>query len=860
MRGFTAVKALLCGGLLWLAQSSQGQGEVAGWIRAMEGEAAEIMAAPADERAQRAVQAWTRLDRQFPLYSDWMLQDGPEEPLALASPAGGRNRSQAVVLGEPLAGLLTEQGTARWVRMIRRVFTELGPEAHPLDGELRALARRDSSPSETEWARLYLAACRLRRARRLQPLLEQEWEGVVFARHYIMGGSHYAYAEGLSDAPRERYFLPGSSLCLLRMVDGEPVVETLLDDPTGVIRDVDVSWDGAQILFAWKKSRDQDDYGLYIMDVDTREVRQITGELGHADYEGVFLPDGDIVFNSTRCVQIVDCWWTVVSNLYTCGPDGRFLRRLSFDQVHTNYPAVTHDGRVLYTRWDYNDRGQVYPQGLFQMFPDGTGQMEFYGNNSWFPTTILHARSIPGSQKVLSVFTGHHSYQAGKLGVLDPGRGRQENQGAQLVAPVRDTPAERIDAYGQEGDLFMYPYPIDDHHFLVSYAPRGWDDNRGEGRRRTVFGLYFMDLDGRRELLDRDAQNGVSAGRMVPLATRTPPHVRPSAVDYRKDTGVYYVQDVYDGVGLAGVERGTIHALRVVALDYRVAGIGSVRNSGPAGSATVSTPIAIGGGSWDVKIPIGLARVQADGSALFEAPARTPLYFQALDEHGQAVQSMRSWSTLQPGEFFSCIGCHADKNEAPAPGRGATLAMRAGVQKLEPVYGPVEGFSYNQRIQPLLDQHCIGCHSGNENQREAPFSLARVERVDPGAGRSWNESYLRLVGGGPDRGLVRWINAQSIPPVLPPYNAGAAVSPLMRLLREGHHEVQLSDRDLATLAAWIDLAVPFAGDYTEANVWSERELSAYAHFLEKRQAAEALDAENIRDYIRERQGVPVARH
>ena len=109
------------------------------------------------------------------------------------------------------------------------------------------------------------------------------------------------------------------------------------------------------------------------------------------------------------------------------------------------------DGRVIYTRWDYNDRGQIFVQPLFQMNPDGTGQTEFYGNNSWFPTTIAHARGIPGTQKVLAILCGHHTPQAGKLAVIDPARGRQENAGVQLVAPVRDTPAERTDAYGQAG-------------------------------------------------------------------------------------------------------------------------------------------------------------------------------------------------------------------------------------------------------------------------------------------------------------------------------------------------------------------------------------------------------------------------
>ncbi len=840
--------------------------EASEWLDAMREEARKIRSVPENERAGRAVQAWNTLERRFPLPSDWMLQDSPDEPLSMASPAGGSSgyvRPQQELIGDTLVQLLTEHDTSRWLAMTDRVLTELGPEANHLADERRELSRRGSAATELELAQLYLQACRLRRQHRLEPLLKQDWEGIVFARHFNMGGSFYGYTEALSDARRERNFLRGSELLLLRLDDdGTPVVETLLEDGDGVIRDVDVSWDGTEILFSWKKSDRGDDYSLYIMDVETREVRAVTEGLGHADYEGVFLPNGDIVFSSTRNVQIVDCFWTEVSNLYTVSADGRFMRRLGFDQVHTNYPTVTADGRVLYTRWDYNDRTQVFIHGLFQMNPDGTSQMEYYGNSSWFPTSILHARHIPGTQKTLAVFTGHHTFQAGKLGVLDPNRGRQENQGAQLVAPVRETPAERIDKYGQCGDLFMYPYPVDEQHFLVSYSPRGYE---GRNRRRysTVFGLYFMDMDGRRELLDRDTERNYrnpSTGRMVPLVSREPPHERPSMVDYRKDTGTYYVENVYEGVGLEGVERGTIKWLRVVGLEYRVAGIGAHRQSGAGGHTAVITPIGTQNASWDVKEIFGRAKVHEDGSALFEAPARTPLYFQALDEHGQAVQSMRSWSTLQPGEFLSCIGCHhTHKQEAPRPGAGTSRAMQAGIQELEPYYGPPEGFSYDQRIQPILDRHCVDCHSEGEQVDGAPFSLADTVQVDGGAQRKWTASYLRLTDGGPDRGPVRWIDAMSGPPMLPPYTAGAAVSPMMEMLHEGHHDVQLSEREMGMLAAWIDLAVPFCGDYAEANTWNDSDKQMYNHFLEKRRDMETLEADNIADFIRERQGVPDAR-
>lgn len=847
------------------------------WVAALHAAKAKVSPLSGPERAAAAQDAWRRVERRFPLAGDWMLQDAFDEPLWEHVPAGGQDdwRSQRELIGDKLADLLEDVNAKRWVRMTRRVLDEVGDDGIPLAAELTAVSRRDD---EVTLASLYLHACEVRRAKRLAPWLKQWGDGIVFARHYNMGGSHYAYTEGLSDAQSERHFRSGSALCRLRMEGTKAVVETLLEAPDGVIRDVDVSWDGKTILFAWKKSDLQDDYSLYTMDAAARTIAPVTGALGHADYEGVFLPNGDIIFNSTRCVQIVDCWWTEVSNLYTCAPDGRFLRRLSFDQVHTNYPTVTEDGRVLYTRWDYNDRGQIFPQGLFQMYPDGTAQMEFYGNTSWFPTTLIHARGIPGTQKTLAVLTGHHSLQAGKLGVLDPSLGRQENRGAQLVAPVRDTPAERIDAYGQEGDIFMYPWPLDERHVLVSYAPRGWED-RGEGRYRTVFGLYFMDMDGRRELLDIDTQKEISAGRMVPLGPRPRPHIRPSRVDYRRNTGIYYVQDVYEGPGLEGVPRGTIKNLRVVSLSFRAAGIGSNDNHGPAGGAMLSTPVSLRG-CWDVKTVLGRAKVHEDGSAMFEVPARTPVYFQALDEKGRAVQTMRTWSTLQPGESFSCVGCHSENKHAAPPLRKATRAMRAGAQPLEREDGLPKGFSFRTRVQPILDRNCTACHNDREDvrfagrlliqqdyspavetrqdangERPRAFSLLGTPNLDAEAKRYWSDAYLALTGASqsafeaPDRGMVRWLHPQSAPPMLPPYHTGAAKSPLITMLEEGHRDVKLTPRDLQTIALWIDLTIPYIGDYAEANAWSEEEMQMYDHFLEKRLKMEAVERGNIQALI-----------
>ncbi len=709
-------------------------------------------------------------------------------------------------------------------------------EDHPLAGELRQLTE-STSPVDPRWMDLYLHACGERRQLRMGPHVHK-FPRIIFTRHHDIGGQHYAYTEDVSDSPYDdnNPFPHSGQLCLLEM-DGLCGRErVLLDEPDGLIRDPDVSYDGRRVLFARRSSMTEDDYHLYEMDMADQSVRQLTFGEGVADIEPAYLPGGDIVFNSTRCQQIVDCWWADVSNLYTCDGDGRFLRRISFDQVHTNYPQVLPDGRVIFTRWDYNDRGQLFPQPLFEMNPDGTMQRGYYGNSSWFPTTILHARGIPESQKLVCVLSGHHTYQKGKLALIDPSKGREENLGTQLIAPVRTTEAVKIDKYGYQGEQFQYPYALSETEFLVTYSTEG--SLQGRSASTKPFGIYFMTIDGRRELLT--ATPTISSSQSIPLMPRPEPRVRSSLVDYREATGTYVLHDVYSGPGLEGVARGTVKQLRVVALEFRAAGIGSGRNRGPAGGALVSTPISING-AWDVKRVLGTAPVYGDGSAAFEVPARTPLYFQALDEEGHVVQTMRSWSTLQPGETFSCVGCHDHKNTSTPLG-AAPLALQAGAAPLQPFGDPNQGYSFIRRVQPILDKHCVECHN-RKTLDEGKISLEATGDLDERAQKIWSDAYKALAN--PD--YTNWVSPQSVPDQLPPYSTGAARSKLIEMLEAEHEDVALSPAELAEIACWIDLGVPFTGDYTEA--MPDDQAAKYTFYLNKRRQWAAEGERNIKTLL-----------
>jgi len=788
------------------------------------------------EESRIADRLWAAIESSDELLADWLWQDF------------GRMDIASIFLEKDISGLFD-------LAILKAVA-----DTTALAGAKWGNAKLPENCDDKTKLEYYKKVCSERRKARLARI-KKEMPEIVYARHFVMGGSHYAYTEALSDAQAERQFSPGGKLCKAQWQDGIWKESTLLETDKGIIRDADVSYDGNKVLFSWKKSDREDDYHLYEMDAKSGEIRQLTEGLGIADYEGCYLPDGNILFNSTRCMQIVDCWWTEVSNMYRCDKDGKNIYRMGVDQVHVNYPSIGDDGNILYTRWEYNDRSQMFPQPLFQMAPDGTQQRAVYGENSWFPTTIAHARKIPGSHKIFAVATGHHSRQPGALIMIDPAKGRQEAEGVQLIAPVRETEAVRVDSLGQGQELFAYPYPLDEESMLVMCNPAGWGHDKKlkgrEARRRedrtTGFGIYWMDIHGNREILV--SRSGLSCGRPVPLHPRKRPDVRPSMVDYKKSEGTFYIQDVYAGEPMAGVERGTVKTLRVVEIEYRLAGIGNNGNGGAGGGALVSTPVAIGNGTWDPKILIGDAKVHQDGSVFFKTDSRKPVYFMLLDENGRMIQTMRSWTILQPGENSACIGCHESKDRVPAVS-GLSMAMSAGVQQLAPINGPRRGFSYLKEVQPILNKHCIKCHDGKDDKKP-DLTAAVVEDHD--AKRAWTRSYLSLTHASPDdkkklskwRGnadhkVLNWISAGSTVKLLPPSSSGSNNSALFaERLDKGHCKTITRD-EIKVLAMWVDLGVPFCEDYVEANIWNDKEKEKYAYYKAKRDCAEKEDQETLK--------------
>ena len=219
---------------------------------------------------------------------------------------------------------------------------------------------------------------------------------------------------------------------------------------------------------------------IWEIKADGTGLRQVTpGEEPDVDnYNACYLPDGRILFDSTRCFQGVPCvgGGNTVANLCLMDADGSHARQLCFDQDHDWYPSLLNDGRVLYTRWEYTDTPHYFTRLLFHMNPDGTNQAEYYNSNSNWPNSTFYAKAIPNHPtKVVAVISGHHGVpRMGELMIFDPAKGRYEAEGAVQRIPgygVKVEPVIGDQIVGNSWPKFLHPYPLSDKYFLTAMKP-----------------------------------------------------------------------------------------------------------------------------------------------------------------------------------------------------------------------------------------------------------------------------------------------------------------------------------------------------------------------------------------------------
>jgi len=647
---------------------------------------------------------------------------------------------------------------------------------------LAALSPREDDEAREELARLQREA-----------LLFDLDRVLVIKRHEINASHVYTYHyEGQEN---------GGGLYVARLHQPDAAPLELVASPDGQILDCDLSYDGTQVLFSWRR-KTGDGYHLWTVNIDGSGLQQLTDGPWH-DYNACWLPDGGIAFLSTRAPQFAYCWHAPVGILHRMAADGSNVVRLSANYLNDFTPAVLEDGRLIYTRWEYVDRPAIPIQSLWTINPDGTGLAGYFGNRVLSPGTFMEARQIPGTTKIICTMTGHNGPTRGAIGVVDRSRGVNAQEAIENITPDTAVPAVDKGNGNTDGSkLYSGPLPLDAKRFLVSA--------RGPILVRDLAGTCAS------LALARPA-DGMQYFCATPVRPRTRPPAIPSRLPAdaasQPPLATLYLQDVYAGLEPA-VPRGDVKSIRVVRELQK-----TVRIDPGLRAFGFQFPVISCGATYAGKDVIGEVDVNPDGSAYFQVPSGVPLYFMALDKDGKAVQRMRSFTHLMPGEVQGCVGCHESRLDSP-------LRHVAGLgiepKQLQPPEWGSGGFDYSRVVQPVLDQHCVSCH----------HPLDTTNTIDlTGDKTDWfNVSYdvlARERQGGRGTQYVNWIptyNGQEWNILqVAPKTWGSPQSRLADLVLSGHPDtagsprIQLTAAERRRILAWIDLNVPYYGSSETAH-------------------------------------------
>ena len=587
-------------------------------------------------------------------------------------------------------------------------------------------------------------------------------------------------------------FQGGGAVRVLHLADGGRV-ETLLDLPKGVARDPDVHPSGERVLLSIRQDP-ADDYHIYEMDLrpGARGVlRQLTSLPGVTDIDPCYLPDGRIVFTSTREPKFCMCNRHIMGNLFRMDGDGANVHQIGRSTLHEGHPALMPDGTLLYDRWEYVDRNFGDAQGVWTCRPDGTNHAVFWGNNTPSPGGVIDARAIAGTDRFVATFTSCHDRPWGALAVVDRALGLDGRPPVVHTWPpdaVEHVMVGNFDRFKLVTPKYEDPYPLADasvpasvgRYFLCSRQMTG-----------EAMGIFLVDVFGNEVLVYAEAPGCFDP---MPVAACPPAPVVPDSIDYDEPHGAFYVQDVYVGGGMEAVPRGTVKYLRIVESPEKR----FWTTSNWSGSGTQAP-----GMNWDDfnnKQVLGTVPVEPDGSAYFTVPADRFVYFQLLDEKRMMVQSMRSGTIIRPGEVQGCIGCHEDRRTVAPNVARAAMARPPSSPELdfgsEPQY-----FNYLADVQPIWDRHCMPCHDFGGKAADK-FLLAGDMT------RSFNVSYMELRR----KGLVKVIGAGPAK-VQKPYAWGSHASPLVRHLLASKTGKRLSREEFLRIITWIDINAPYYPSY-----------------------------------------------
>ena len=656
---------------------------------------------------------------------------------------------------------------------IRQKVVESGDESAKSTAEkymqkLSDLNQRLASENDlTELRKIWVAMRKTARNVILkQP--ELDFDEIAFAyRHTFHSGPN------ITNGGKSYHIKPGGDIYIKKGFDPTGNLKPLIGDnlPQGHMQGMDLWYDADRIIFSYAKQPDyfnevmmESDQGfddwpnglsgpalLYEIDLKTGEIKQLSFHPYNSDVEPSYLPDGDVVFSSTRSNFGSQCSGSFfqdkkITNLYKMSPDGSNIRSISNNKDFDRYARVLNNGHIIYTRWEYQERHLWQTHNLWTARPDGSYPEAIFKqhvNNG--PMSLRDARSIPNSSKLVAIGAGHHEWAQGAVFILDYQKGTNEEDGFRIVTPEI---ARREGGLGNKklieeggvidyGGLYQQPFPLSEESFLVSYSYHAQKTMNAKN-----FALYLIDVHGNKELIHRDPI--LSAAYPMAVKKREKPPVINDVADPDVPYATVYMTDIYQGV--PEFEEGSVKYIRIghhTEWPYRQTGERVVDFNHLHYTPSGSWSRSVGLWAWSPARVIGTVPVEEDGSAHFKVPANIPVYFQALDEDYLELRRMRSWITFQPGETRGCTGCHESRDEAPV----ATASVPSAVQRnpdtpVPPSWGETILPDFETHIQPIFTKNCVSCHGAESPEAGLDFSARKID--------DYNQSYRTLFGLAPD--------------------------------------------------------------------------------------------------------------
>jgi hypothetical protein len=677
------------------------------------------------------------------------------------------------------------------------------------------------------------------------------FEKLLFVKRFKYQSNHY-YTDYINGC---RTF--GGNLSVLDLKTRE-VTDLIPEMKEGIFGRFDLHFSGRKIVFAWKKEREVG-FFLYEIGIDPKtgkrigKPRQVTfppkneAEIqklyrrgyhhGTDDMDPCYLPDGGILFISTRCHYGILCDAgdiLTTTLLYKVNADGKNMKKLTNSSVSEATPSILNDGRIMYTRWEYVDKGAVANKCLWAVRPDGTGQAEIYGNAIALPPTFHQGRAIPGTNTKF-VFLGVPHYPQNGVGTvirIDMTKNIRTREPMTYITPDVDVRAEggfwhdRNSKWGARR-LFKEPFPLSEQFFLVSMnVDKNW-------KHPTAWDICLLNEAGDTALIHADPEIGLF--QPIPLRKRKTPPILKGSLDpklAKQNLARCVVTDIYHG--MEDTPRGSIKYIRINeqiprpwAARRRWGGDGYDQQH-----ATISKDTNLG-----LRIQIGVVPVEKDGSAHFTVPADRNIFFQALDENYMEVQRERTAVNYMPGETRSCIGCHETPNQIVSAKPKVVIALKRTPSVPGPQPGEKSGsrpIHYPTDVQPVLDKHCVKCHSGKEPKGKLDLSgemtglfsrsyenLIRERRR--GKGRRRFDLFPTIGENHPKPGNIRYLPARSLgshASILIAMHSKGKVklkdpkqAEIAAKLAKVHKKVNIPLADMIRLTTWVDANGQYYGTY-----------------------------------------------